>query len=136
MKVNEFRVGNFIYWDIPEKKGTVHKISRITTDNLNTTPISLGKSINDYKPIPLTELWLVKLGFEKIAFLDFKHKNLKRENIVDGGCILKFANDYSRTNEGDITTIESRGYNIIGYDIKFVHQLQNIVFFLSGEELV
>ena len=67
MKAEELRIGNLIFWDIPEKLNTIHEVIGIRNKKPQTIPISLGESIEDYKPIPLTEEWLLK--FEKIDWV-------------------------------------------------------------------
>lgn len=77
--------------------------------------------IDTLQPIPLTEEWLLKAGFKAIG--------------IDGNrWILK----YKINNP---FTIES--YNYIFYspictwiEFKYVHELQNLYFALTGEELV
>ena len=70
------------------------------------------------KPIPLTEEWLLKFGFKK---------NLNSNDIIyyilAGECLL----EYNLThNFADIDLF---------IDIKYVHQLQNLYFALTNEEL-
>ena len=75
----------------------------------------------DVEPIPLTEEWLLKLGFKKTEWDNFNSYRLMIGNndytIVlysDGNCEV-----------GDIITCK----------IEYVHQLQNLYFALTGEEL-
>jgi hypothetical protein len=65
------------------------------------------------KPIPLTEEWLLKFGFDKIDF-QFIKNGIKLFPIRD---------------------LYYRGNFPIKSDIKYVHQLQNLFFALTGEEL-
>lgn len=77
-------------------------------------------TFNKLKPIPLTEEWLIKAGFDKYG------TELKLTLIG----MLSFIYD-----ERKIIILDS-GLNSEGlYHIKFVHQLQNLFFDLSGEEL-
>jgi hypothetical protein len=66
------------------------------------------------KPIPLTEEWLLRFGFEK------KYKNYEM------GDFMFFKGSCSRI---------SYKLSLIGINIKHVHQLQNLYFALTGEEL-
>jgi hypothetical protein len=72
---------------------------------------------DDVKPIPLTEEWLFKFWFRYNDGLFIK------ENLVvfiyDGYCKVVF---------GSLTFVD-------GVKIKHVHQLQNLYFALTGEEL-
>ncbi len=65
------------------------------------------------KPIPLTEEWLLKFGF------------------------LNFGNRWSN-NQLSLDIIQSNGYYManVTQEIKYVHQLQNLYFVLTYEELI
>ena len=88
------------------------------------TPHDINELFNDpsddyYNPITLTEEWLLKFGFEMdkggIFWINNKwgfHGYLTPDNIF---CII--------------------GYSEKHLNIKYVHQLQNIYFALTGEEL-
>jgi len=121
--VNELRIGNLVYWNIPEKMqykyndgrvGSVpHEVVAILNRSLHTIPISLGKlDKGDYIGIPLTEEWLVRLGF-------------------------KFKNGYGYTFvRGYVTKSDKYWiYHDICVKINYVHQLQNLYFALTGTEL-
>ena len=124
MKANELRIGNWVmsanYKKIKReiKDYSVEVIRAGDIHHLETFPNS--KSI---KPTPLTEEWLLKFGFEKI----------KMESIL-----------YSKYSKGDLGGIEIdlrkseiEGWQITycNYVIQHVHQLQNLYFALTGEEL-
>lgn len=77
---------------------------------------------NLIKPIPLTEEWLLKFGFEKLCSTE---KGFKQ-------------NVYSMRNPSLQIYELSKGYGVsfwIGNELKHVHQLQNLYFALTGEEL-
>ncbi len=122
MKANELRLGNFIYWDIPEKENVIHKVVGIGNGKPTTTPISLGEIIEDYEPIPLTEEWLVRLGFDEWSDGHWKTRNSLNKN----GWSDKF-NYYLPYN-----TMSTYCGNVI---IEYVHQMQNLYFALAGDEL-
>ena len=68
----------------------------------------------DLKPIELTEEWLQKFGFELYDSVEFRH--------------------FYRKNDFDL----DENYQPIDFDcieIKHVHQLQNLYFALTGQEL-
>ncbi|MCK5605295.1 hypothetical protein KAR91_25610 [Candidatus Pacearchaeota archaeon] len=85
-----------------------------------------GANISDYidemfTPIPLTEEWLIKFGFEKII----AHK--------DKRCIHYIINEIEL-----LANINGDGiYDLLWgvCEIKYVHQLQNLYFCLFGKEL-
>jgi len=80
----------------------------------------------DIKPIPLTEEWLLKFGFEK------------RTGKYIGNCwafgINPRTEDYLIALE-QINENQDFFYQNSFFDIKSVHQLQNLYFALTGEEL-
>lgn len=101
MKTNDLRIGNLVLND----DGGVCKLFNIHEGYIN------------HKPIPLTEEWLLKFGFE---VYEFDHK----------------ANQYRHGNRLLVIRDENCFYDY-GADIlvKYVHQLQNLYFTLTGEEL-
>tara|TARA_R110002033_G_scaffold113941_1_gene158939 strand:- start:654 stop:974 length:321 start_codon:yes stop_codon:yes gene_type:complete len=78
--------------------------------------------LGESEPIPLTEEWLLKFGFnyndDDCVYLALKYR---------GFCI--YSDDY---DEFSIATIKVQNFRIV---IKHVHQLQNLYFFLTTEEL-
>lgn len=90
--------------------------------------------LNPYKFIPLTEEWLVRLGFKSNLIpysLEYK--------IAGTDFILREIRDSS--GEQDWMDCEVIGYDFIGAwekfaFVKYVHQLQNLYFALTGEELI
>lgn len=70
----------------------------------------------NHKPIPLTEEWLLKFGFK---------------SIQDGWY------EYSNSNITFSWNIYDRQLRFLGepFNIQYVHQLQNLYFALTGEEL-
>lgn len=122
MKANELRIGNLIY-DPIEIGGNVTTIKRIETDE-----DEYSGYLDHCNPIPLTEEWLVKFGFKK----------LDSDIIVYGKTFGVFdGEDYSdgfilsKYKDGNFYT--SAGRKLI---VKYVHQLQNLYFALTGEELI
>jgi hypothetical protein len=117
MKATELRIGNYINEPLNENKDpfVVWQIYHEEGNNkVNGYPITY------FSPIPLTEEWLVKLGFNKTEYT----------HIYDNG-------DYSfrldRLSLWDYTGDD--GY-CIAVKILHVHQLQNLYFALTGEELI
>jgi hypothetical protein len=108
MKASELRIGNYI---------NIH--NTITCMELN----DFHFSSSFIEPVPLTEEWLSKLGFEKkysnyiIKAGDYFHSIKK-----DG---KKWIYSY---DESDACCYELRR-------IKYVHQLQNLYFALNDKEL-
>lgn len=137
MEAKELRIGNYIlnYEAEPEVSiyWKVEEIQRLSNDKaLNQT---LGVTYRkgscwtcDPEPIPLTEEWLVKFGFVK----DKKHDNccdLELENnfylqgVGYGKSNIKYEVILTDSNDNELTLV------------KHVHQLQNLYFALTNEEL-
>ena len=119
MKANELRIGNLIntpYEKEAKMKSIVEDDSwggyYIVTNNNKT-------SITVVKPIPLTEECLLKFGFEARKDVFFKF----------GG----YAHMISLNKNFDTYRVEIVNQSISR--IKYVHQLQNLYFALTGEEL-
>lgn len=127
LKASELRIGNFVK---EEKRQDTYLCilslgiggegrSGICVSQFPDTGESWKNAELSFIGIPLTEEWLVRLGFDK-------YSQLRREEFMldyfDGKIII---NAYSSDdNEGAIST-----------NIKHVHQLQNLYFALTGEEL-
>lgn len=108
MKANEFRIGNLIYLELGVPSLDIHTIVPYDLMVIERTG---DKAI----PIPLTEEWLKKFGFYMIYYDKEKEINYKLNDFTleqtDGGFIYQ---------------------KVI---IKYIHQLQNLYFALTGEEL-
>lgn len=109
LKANELRVGNYV-------KGIGYNISWLV-EGIESEYIYSSKSwrlLNCFEGIPINEEWLFKFGFECIFTHDDHH-------YYNGFLAL------------DID-FQPFDYDI-RYYIKYVHQLQNLYFALTGEEL-
>lgn len=111
MKANELRVGNLILWKgIEVKIVDVAIISRADND-------PEGFNMN-YKPIPLTEEWLLNFGFS-IENGDYYNDDVSIKQLL-----------FEPDNERYFHFNGSRAF------IYYVHQLQNLFFALKGKELI
>ena len=129
MKAQELRIGNLIYWNIPEKKDTIHTVVGMRNDTPQTMPISLGESIDDYKPIPLTEELLLKFGFKKVSgewrlFPCFEIQIIVFNDKHYNGVMF-----YTRTAHADYSPIYCTNH------INHVHEVQNLYYALTKKEL-
>lgn len=123
MKANELRIGNYI--KLLNKETTVGELfdDGITTDLDNHSYEYIYDLV---EPIPLTEEWLLKFGF---VFEDEQHHEYFGSYLRDdlnGYSLIVNKNENKfilRTDVFDLTTIS------------YVHQLQNIFFALTGNEL-
>ena len=115
MKASELRIGNFIefrHYTMGWSQPTVCEAWMIA-DCL--------KHPESYRDILITEEWLLKFGFEYKIEPHYK--------------TWKFINDvfYSYNYKGDFRWFSKVLPNID--KVKYVHQLQNLYFALTGEEL-
>jgi len=112
MKATELRIGNLVKYN----DGGIFKVIGIynfgldVEDDIEVTYMEY----ENFSAIPITEEWLLKFGFEK------KYKNYEK------GYFMFFKGSCSRI---------SYKLSLIGINIKYVHQLQNLYFALTGEEL-
>jgi hypothetical protein len=87
-----------------------------------------------FKPIPLTEEWLLKFGFEKDESKDFMvNYHLKVNNDI----FIQYEYDFSCALFADKkSSIDELGVLPRHTNSKYVHQLQNLYYALIGEELI
>lgn len=112
MKANELRIGNIVDWPNEGAQtisgGRLYELMRNSTLLINT------------KPIPLTEEWLIRFGA----------RPFQSGFIIDKYPHMEYF-------------LWSNAYNIFVWQrcearlrgIEYVHQLQNLYFALTGEEL-
>ena len=122
MEAKELRIGNYLIHD-------GYFIKSYSVDGF----INIIKNISNYKPIPLTEEWLVKFGFVKDDDYDWYS--------------ICFFTDCKELAEKMTISINLKSYRCAMLDnidgdacytskiIKHVHKLQNLYFALTNEEL-
>lgn len=142
MKAKELRIGNLIEENNTETLLIVEGIYKFDDNKFKISTstfegISGRKSdlpISTLSPIPLTEEGLVKFGLKKITddiTSNDNHKTTDTEyySLMDGWIIL-------RANPDSIALCFDMDYSIFTIsEILSVHQLQNLYFALTGEEL-
>ena len=109
MKASELRIGNSIMQDDDLVFVTTWRLKLIEDKSL------------DYKPIPLTEEWLLKfgMGIESVLCI----------TCVD--VLLTIEYKYNHTTKTMVIHIHDKPL----IHVRYVHQLQNLYFALTGEEL-
>ena len=124
MKASELRIGNLVLNGF----GNEDVVDGIT-ESIIRCKIDTGCKIEGINPIPLTEEWLVKRGFEKH---DNPEWRLLYGNANDDEYMyIDFSKEilYLKAGyKGEIYVHPFKG-------IQHVHQLQNIYFALTNEEL-
>ena len=118
IQINELKIGNLI-----KRNGIFAKIEVINNELDEVYFMGEDFYYSDFccniEPIPLTEEWLLKFGAE-----------LLYDNKYDFEC-YNFGY-FELTHKGYCFTFQSQQ---ISEPIKYVHQLQNLYFCLTGAEL-
>lgn len=134
MKTNELRLGNVVRYN-----NQIVKVSGI-----HYTTIEFGEVGNDWhctgnlaevQPIELTEELLVKIGFEdRKGYFNYSRVFDDENNYCDSIHIYycpmleHFKFTYDKVKADDLQTMDL-------YNIKYLHQLQNAYYLLTGKEL-
>lgn len=111
MKANELRIGNLVAYG-----NQITKVCELHYSELTSSLSPHGIKYSDIVPIPLTEEWLWRFKYESEFFI----KKFRFDLL---GSDFRLRLYYQGTND------------IILHHIKYVHQLQNLYFALTGEEL-
>lgn len=130
IKANELRVGNWVNRNDLDGVYTVrsvcidrvHPINLIERDSVKNINWACECALSELEPIPLTPEILEKAGFEE----DKLHECYVIWNSVSNVAIEFFDNQLQLVGQN---SAEEIGH------IKHLHQLQNLYFALTGEEL-
>lgn len=133
MKASELRIGNLVYITDNLTNLIFKEITPINIHNLmhltgwDKSPVDI-----EFEPIPLTEEFFLKFGFENIdkggndfiTYTDSEHNYYLQIDVrrKDGKYLIL-----------DNSFDDLRAFSMV--DIEYVHQLQNLYFALTGEEL-
>jgi hypothetical protein len=122
MKANELRIGNFINYRIVDKLDERQEWDEASIiDGQDLDYLEKNPNDKDYQPIPLTEEWLLRFGFEKQMAWTF---------AIELTSNLKFV--YYLGQKG--WSINNKNYPDFT-NLKHVNSLQNLYFALTGKEL-
>ena len=115
MKASELRIGNWIEWDDDS-----HEQFKVETiDYSEPNYFVNGGLLDDMLPITLTEEWLLKFGTWPVQW------ESKTYIVVSG---IDSWIDIIRDSDGSVSQTPS-------LPCEYVHQLQNLYFALTGNEL-
>lgn len=117
IKPEEFRIGSTVWLKSKDKPYTI----------ASGHDIDEGIDSDDFEPVPLTEEWLLKFGFEKGSNETNKKCFYKRDFVFifySDGIGGRFSKCF----------FQSACTHTLS-EIKYVHQLQNLFYALTGEEL-
>lgn len=122
MKATELRIGNLIYRnDLGDGHQRIESVLELSKKLITSGPAKVICNYNEIDPIPLTEKWLLKFGFEKHDSHDYFIDISNIGDIHSWFSVFK-GDSFFYISEFDVK-------------IKYVHQLQNLFFALCGEEL-
>lgn len=129
MNANELRFGNYIYslGQQSNDKGQFLKWVNyeVKVDLETLKNIFIENEDFKYSPIPLTEEWMLRFGFEK--------------SFTESGRLISYKNEiwlnFYKENTFEIGGMIPNIPINKPVKIKYVHQLQNLYFALTGEEL-
>jgi len=120
MEASELRIGN---WVAPTNDEAKYPY-KITAQEL----VYFEADSQRFKPIPLTEEWLVRFGFEKddtgVDIFDQDYCKWYQKEFPIIGVLCQSSDNLYLFDENTDTL-----------RISFVHQLQNLYFALTGTEL-
>jgi hypothetical protein len=121
MKAKDLRIGNLVYFN----------------EELLKFDFESGWNFDFIKPIPLTEEWLLKFGFEKVIYeSDETGYGTDYELDIKGVGLISYSDDFSCALFGSKESSKDELGFLPNWDnCKHVHSLQNLYFALTGEEL-
>lgn len=150
MQAQEFRIGNFIHpCSIPKHSldpsitltGIVIRVETISAGEISVSTSPIHKldfkpwqseyqhyRFNRVSPIPLTPEWMERFGFAS--------SNQKPYNDQPSYIIGEDANRIIWSGESIFKPLPESYLRVTTTPIKYVHQLQNILFALTGEEFI
>lgn len=137
---NELRVGNFIRQikymngscDVIRKTSAINKEGYLSVVVIESNNTMSKHPISWFEPIPLTEDWLLKMGFDRkknYVTEYFQYGKMEKYRIhcyKDGAMQLALP----ISDENGVVTFAPPLV-----EFNYVHQLQNLYFALTGEEL-
>lgn len=123
MKANELRIGNYLNYRDKERILIVSNLGSFRFETIchNTGVIYGSDDASEYNGIPLTEDWLLKFGFTLDIGVGVWFSTQKHFPIWNAYSVIPYQ-----------YTLDNPSHNI---NISTVHQLQNLYFALTGDEL-
>lgn len=123
MDIRELRIGNII--ETPTQWiGVVNSIRQLLIGVTDKQGYGYEFGVDLIDPIPITPEWIERLGFE-------------RGQSKISNCFV-FSYGHYKIHINAFGVIYFSHYTMGGFylrEVKFVHQIQNLIFALTGEEL-
>ena len=128
MDSRELRIGNLL-----DRGDYICKVKMIEEEGLMLEPINYKEErfVERYiKPIPLTEDWLIKLGFEKVVneLWDLIEYHIPLNDRLRLEIFNDFSFDVFDFTEGNSLLLDFERF-------RGIHHLQNFVYSLTNKEL-
>ena len=132
IQANELRIGNKVYYN-----GMIVTIQQILSDSVMAYSIADMPddeySFSEINPIPLSPEILEKCGFKEVFTKDWYSIRINDESYLYSNPRDGFGLTIENKDEETNTDIEELFIQLP--HIKYLHQLQNLIFALCGEEL-
>lgn len=133
MEASELRIGNII------NQGAMYGEQAIEAYQIyNYSLFEKGGKVaeyyKDWQPIELTEEWIEKIGFE---FFDYGVADniIMREYFLNKSITVRYKICLNSDGFNEFS-IEVMGREmLLNGDVRYLHQLQNLYFAITGEEL-
>lgn len=128
MKANELRVGNIVFEPLNENK-RAFKVFEVYHEE-DYDKINYHNALS-FEPVPITEDWLLQLGFKKLLpnIGEITQDEVDMGKLRTVVCIELYPFVFNTSNGW---WLYKRHMDIAP---KYIHQLQNLYFCLTGEEL-
>lgn len=141
MRLEELRLGNWLNhkddWSYRQSEQDFKEFNFQWDDLDWFALVECRLNLDNFEPIPLTEEWLVKFGFEKVVYdTDETGYGTDYELDIKGVGCISYSDDFSCA----LFSSKESSKNELGFlpnwdNCKHVHSLQNLYFALIGEEL-
>jgi len=133
MKANDLRIGNLVLALIGKTEYTKEVVKTIFSYGINSNYGDAKYLYDEIKPIPLTEEWLLKFGFF-VENYDY--------SIPISECCTVWLKLIPQDEECTVYSVcatqideDELDQNAFLSDISYVHQLQNLYYALTNQEL-
>lgn len=137
MKPQELRIGNLVtinqtalHFDGSGESESIFEIGEIRTDLVYFKGFHAGEYCSSIHPIPLTKEWFLKLGFANDRGVLFELPGYIQEKCKGDKGFKKSA--FFFNNREDVNMWMDCQTRVC---VKYVHEVQNLVYALTGEEL-